>query len=94
MQLGHSDVATTARHYARWCGGDEYAEPKRLEPGEVPADLLARVQKSPHSPPTYEGLIIGDAPSDWNYEDKWHAGRDSNPRPSGSKNGPGADEGL
>ena len=22
QQLGHSDVAVTARHYARWCGGN------------------------------------------------------------------------
>jgi integrase len=42
QQLGHSDVATTARHYARWCGGSEYWEPLALEEGEVPADLLAR----------------------------------------------------
>jgi len=26
-QLGHADVAITARHYARWCGGDEYRPP-------------------------------------------------------------------
>jgi hypothetical protein len=42
QQLGHSDVATTARHYTRWCGGSEYWEPLVLERGEVPADLLAR----------------------------------------------------
>jgi len=41
-QLGHSDVSVTARHYARWTGGDEYREPVRLLPDEVPADLLAR----------------------------------------------------
>ena len=42
-QLGHADVAITARHYARWCGGDDYREPVRLLPGEIPADLLARL---------------------------------------------------
>ena len=42
-QLGHADVAVTARHYARWTGGDDYREPVRLLPGEVPADLLARL---------------------------------------------------
>jgi integrase len=42
-QLGHADVAITARHYARWTGGDEYREPVGLLPGEVPADLLARL---------------------------------------------------
>lgn len=41
-QLGHADVAVTAKHYARWCG-EEYREPMVLESGEVPADLLARL---------------------------------------------------
>ncbi len=43
IQLGHSDVAVTARHYARWIEDDLYREPMRLESGEVPADLLARL---------------------------------------------------
>jgi len=42
-QLGHSNVATTAAHYARWAGGDAYRSPLELEFGEVPADLLARL---------------------------------------------------
>jgi integrase len=43
-QLGHADIATTARHYARWAESDGvYREPMRLRPGEVPADLLARL---------------------------------------------------
>jgi integrase len=46
-QLGHADVAVTARHYARWTGGDEYREPVRLLAGEVPADLLARLAVEP-----------------------------------------------
>ncbi len=41
-QLGHSNWAVTAQHYARWTGGDAYIEPDRLAPGEVPADLLGR----------------------------------------------------
>ena len=41
-QLGHSNWAVTAQHYARWTGGDVYIEPERLGPGDVPADLLAR----------------------------------------------------
>lgn len=41
-QLGHANWSVTAQHYARWTGGDAYIEPERLEPGEVPADLLAR----------------------------------------------------
>jgi len=57
-QLGHADVATTARHYARWAGGDLYREPLRLGPGEVPADLLARLREErPHSDPTW---VVGD----------------------------------
>jgi hypothetical protein len=47
-QLGHADVAVTARHYVRWAVGDFYREPIRLEPGEVPADLFARHARSPH----------------------------------------------
>jgi len=47
-QLGHSGVSVTERHYAKYLGvgGDEfvYVEPLRLEPGEVPADLLSRLQ--------------------------------------------------
>jgi len=55
QQLGHSDVAVTARHYARWCGGNVYRDPMKLAPGEVPADLLARiVEERPHSDPTLE----------------------------------------
>lgn len=42
-QLGHADVGVTSRHYARWCGGNQYREPARLAPGEEPADLLARL---------------------------------------------------
>ncbi len=49
-QLGHSNVAVTATHYARWCGGDLYHEALTLEPGEVPPDLLARLQS--HQSPT------------------------------------------
>jgi len=41
--FGHSDVSVTARHYARWAGGDGYRAPLTIEPGEVPADLLSRL---------------------------------------------------
>lgn len=40
-QLGHGDVAVTARHYARWVESDRYVEPPRLQEGDVPADVLA-----------------------------------------------------
>ena len=42
-QLGHSDVSTTARHYARWVGGDTYRAPMQLGDGDVAADFLARL---------------------------------------------------
>jgi len=43
QQLGHADVAITARHYARWAGGDAYRRPLEVREGEVPADLLERM---------------------------------------------------
>ncbi len=51
-QLGHGDVAVTARHYARWAGGDEYREPARLGERQLPADLLAQLEESQGSPKT------------------------------------------
>jgi integrase len=45
-QLGHGSIGVTQSHYARYLGAGEdhvYVEPARLEPGEVPADLLARL---------------------------------------------------
>ncbi len=56
-QLGHADVAITARHYAKWIGGEVYREPFQLRPGDVPADFIARsayesAQSPPSSPPT------------------------------------------
>ena len=44
-QLGHSSISTTERCYARWSAGDEYREPRSLGPGEVPADLLRRLDE-------------------------------------------------
>ncbi len=52
-QLGHSDVSITARHYARWAGGDGYRRPLEVGKDEVPADLLARLAAdSPQNPHT------------------------------------------
>jgi hypothetical protein len=56
-QLGHADVVVTARHYAKWIGGDVYREPFQLRPGDVPADFIARsayefAQSPPSSPPS------------------------------------------
>ena len=44
-QLGRASVATTSNHYARWCGGSEYRE--RISPGkgELPADLLQKLDE-------------------------------------------------
>jgi integrase len=42
-QLGHADVAVTAKHYARWVAGDDYRDPMVREAGELPADFLARL---------------------------------------------------
>ncbi len=75
-QLGHSNVAITARHYARWVGGDTYREPMKLEPGEVPADLLARLHESPQSPPSFAPSIDEDASTRRNW---WWSQRDLNP---------------
>jgi integrase len=54
QQLGHADVAVTARHYARWAGGDMYRQPMTLATGEVPADLLGRLMAA--APPTVPPL--------------------------------------
>jgi integrase len=48
-QLEHSEVAVTAKHYARWVAGEDYLDPMTRLPGEVPADFLARLPtNSPH----------------------------------------------
>ncbi len=85
-QLGHSDVSVTARHYARWVGDDVYRQPVVLDLGEVPADLLAKLSESPHRPPTQEsGDFVRPRKDELDRAAVWRAGRDSNPRPSGSK---------
>lgn len=40
--LGHSDIAITQRHYAKWLPGED-VDPYLREPGEVWADFLARL---------------------------------------------------
>ena len=47
-ELGHANVHVTAKHYARWIG-EEYREPMELRSGEVPADLLSRLDSSRHN---------------------------------------------
>ena len=48
-QLGHSSIAVTEKHYAKWIpgGGDLYVHPPVLDAGDVPADLLTRLPESP-----------------------------------------------
>ena len=69
-QLGHADVAVTAKHYAAWCGGVEYRDPLHVAPTELPADLLARIAPdfdSPHVPLTSGETDVGaEAGSDTN----------------------------
>jgi integrase len=57
VQLGHTNSSVTAQHYARWVGGDKYRRPLEVQPGEVPADMLARLdgEKSHQSPTTAAG---------------------------------------
>ncbi len=68
-QLGHSSVAVTADHYARWCGGAVYREPLQIQPGEVPADLLSRLGSDPSSDPK----------RDTESRKSWWSQRDLNP---------------
>ena len=58
VQLGHADASITARHYARWIEGDHYREPMILEPGEVPADLLARLSDPTSDPSTQSSVDV------------------------------------
>ena len=44
-QLGHANIGVTVEHYARYVS-DDYLEPPRLEHGELPADLLAKLEES------------------------------------------------
>jgi hypothetical protein len=46
----------------RWAGGNFYREPMRLEPGEVPADLLARLPRSPQKSPHLQIVQKEEAP--------------------------------
>jgi integrase len=50
-RIGHADVAVTARHCARWAGGN-YRSPLVVEAGELPADLLARLARVTTKVPT------------------------------------------
>ena len=84
-QLGHSEIATTSRFYAKWID-TEHQQPPMLGPTEVYADFLAKLGKSHQSPTTEESDEVEDIENlVESQEVAWRAGRDSNPRPSGSK---------
>jgi hypothetical protein len=74
-QLGHADVGVTVRHYARYVS-DDYREPPRLEPGEVPADLLARLGESHH---THISKQVSDGKRRVTTRNPWWSQRESNP---------------
>ena len=42
-QLGHGNAAVTSRHYATWIDAQDYRNPLQVREGELPCDLLARV---------------------------------------------------
>ena len=84
-QLGHSEIATTSRFYAKWID-DGHRQPIMIGPTEVYADLLAKLGKSHQSPATEESEEVEGIENLVESQDaRWRAGRDSNPRPSGSK---------
>ncbi len=84
-ELGRSEIATTSRFYAKWIDTD-HQQPEALGPTEVYADFLAKLGKSHHGPTTDEYDDVQDIEKLVESQElEWHAGRDSNPRPSGSK---------
>ena len=85
-QLGHSEVATTSRFYAKWIDEEGRWPPATIGPTEVYSELLAKLGKPHQSPiPEESGKMEGVENPLESQEVAWRAGRDSNPRPSGSK---------
>ena len=70
-QLGHADPSTTLKHYAHAMPEDDF------DVSFTDLDVTRRHYASPGDSVTTEELA--------KYANSWHAGRDSNPRPSGSK---------
>ncbi|TMA22886.1 MAG: site-specific integrase [Deltaproteobacteria bacterium] len=64
-QLGHSSIGITEKHYAEYLGrggdGSQYVEPPKLERGEVPADLLARVGDCSQDAHTVDPYTLPDS---------------------------------
>ncbi len=72
--------------FARRATDTDHQQPEALGPTEVYVDFLAKLGKSHHSPTTDEFDNVQDIEKlVESREVEWHAGRDSNPRPSGSK---------
>jgi len=77
MKLGHSEIATTSRYYAKWTD-TEHQQPPKLGPTEVYADFLAKLGKSHHSPTTDESSEVEEIENlAESQELVWRAGRDS-----------------
>ena len=91
QQIGHADVSVTARHHARWVGSSSYRAAMRVEPGEVSADLLARLD-SPQSPPTSEAAGVLHSASAGRQKGFWGERGDSSPRPPRPQRGRGTDK--
>ncbi len=43
LQLGHSNVGITERHYARWMAQDGYRNPWQVPTGALPVDLFSEL---------------------------------------------------
>jgi len=80
-QLGHSDVAVTARPYARWAGVTPIAR-RWCQPR---VKSLPTCLRGLASPTTYDREVWPNDGDSWIRTGMWRAGRDSDPRPSGSK---------
>jgi len=79
-QLGHADPALTLRVYAHLVPSEE----RDLSFASfAPTGTAERHQTAPGG----TGLREGDSADDLSVQDYWRAGRDSNPRPPGSKPG-------
>jgi len=84
-ELGHSEIATTSSFLAEWID-DGHRQPTIIGPTEVYADLFVTLGKFHQSPTTdVSGEMQGIEDPLESQEVTWRAGRDSNPRPSGSK---------
>ena len=74
-------MSVTARHYARWTGGDAYRSPLAVGKDEVPTPLPTPKKTKPPEPIDSEGfsfLVAGEGfaseqSSRWNAQRSWAA---------------------